>query len=108
MKKFFEYIALYGMGFGISFLFIQKCNDIFYLTVIKRKNIIGEEDFKDSLVPRGMFSKGAKATFVKHKIEASQKDESIIYQNFIDRKKYDIDPEEQLKSNIFNNTNKKI
>lgn len=101
MKKIIDCIGLYFLGFGISFFFIQKCNDVFYLTVIKRKSISGEWNLKDSLIPKGVFSKAAKATFVKHKIEASQKDESVIYQNYLDMKKLDID--EELKINIFDN-----
>jgi len=108
MKKAIECLGLYCMGFGISFFLVQKCNDIFYFTVIKGKNITGDNDFKDSLTPKGLFSKGAKSTFVKHKIEASKNDETIIYQNFIDRRKNNIDDEEQLKNNIFDFINKKI
>ena len=108
MKKAFECLGLYCFGFGISFFCIQKVNDIFYLTVIKGQNITGENDFKDSLTPKGFSTKSAKATFVKHKIEASKNDESIIYQNFIDRRNNNIDNQEQLKTNIFDNTNKKI
>lgn len=108
MKKAFECLGVYFVGFGISFFCVQKVNDIFYQTVIKGKNITGDNDFKDSLTPKGFFGKSAKATFVKHKIEATKNDESIIYQNFIDRRKNNIDDEEQLKANIFNNLNKKI
>lgn len=108
MKKALECLGVYGIGFGISFFCVQKVNDIFYLTVIKGQNITGDNDFKDSLTPKGLFGKNAKATFVKHKIEASKNDESIIYQNFIDRRKNNIDDEEQLKANIFENTDKKI
>ena len=108
MKKALECLGVYGIGFGISFFCIQKVNDIFYYTVIKGKNITGENDSKDSLTPKGVFSKNAKATFVKHKIEASKNDESIIYQNFIDRRKNNFDDQEQLKANIFDNSNKKI
>ncbi len=103
MKKTFECFGLYTMGFGISFFAIQKCNEIFYRTVIKGENITGENDFKDSLTPKGFFSKRAKATFVKHKIEASKFDESIIYQNYIDRRKTNIDQDENIKNNIFDN-----
>lgn len=108
MKKVFEHIGVFFIGFGISFYFTQKCNDMFYKTVIKRENILSESDFTDSVIPKGLFSKGAKATFVKHKIEASQKDESIIYQNYIERKKNNIDERDQFKNDIFqakNNSN---
>jgi len=109
MKKALECLGVYCIGFGISFFCIQKCNDIFYRTVIKGENITGENDLKDSLTPKGYFSKGAKSTFVKHKIEASKLDETIIYQNFIDRRKNNIDENEQLKANIFDlKENKKI
>lgn len=108
MKKALECIGVYFIGFGISFFCVQKVNDIFYLTVFKGQNITGNNDFKDSITPKGIFSKNAKTTFVKHKIEASKNDESIIYQNYIQRNKSDIDSEEQLKANIFEKTNRRL
>jgi hypothetical protein len=108
MKTFFEYVGLYTLGFSISFLSIQKVNDIFYKTVIKREIILDENDFNNDLIPRSIISKRAKGTFVKHKIEASQKDETIIYQNYIELSKGDRNYDEQLKFDIFDSNMAKI
>jgi len=108
MKNFLECVGIYTLGFGISFYSIQKVNDIFYKTVIKNEIILNENDFTDDLIPRSIISKRAKGTFVKHKIEASQKDESIIYQNYIELSKGDTDYDQQLKYNIFDNNSRNI
>jgi hypothetical protein len=108
MKNYFEYLGLYYLGFSISFLSIQKVNDIFYKTVIKREIILDENDFNNDLIPRSIISKRAKGTFVKHKIEASQKDETIVYQNYIELSKGDMNYDQQLKFDIFDKNMSKV
>ena len=103
-----ECLGVYTIGFGMSFLSIQKVNDIFYKTVIKGEIILNEDEFKQNLIPRSIISKRAKGTFVKHKIEASQKDESIIYQNYIELSKGDMNFDQQLKFDIFDINSKNI
>jgi hypothetical protein len=113
IRTTFNYIKLFIIGTAISTSCVLVTNDIFYNTFFRRVTKINTEFTENSIwqeiKPREIFGKGAKSTFIKHKIESKQNDESNTYHQYVDNLKYQESNKPNTKDDLYKNIfNKKI